>query len=258
MLFLAVSYNDSNAIKALLERGANINTIDSKSSYTPLMAAALECKINAVGYLLIRGANPNIKNKNGRTALHLSIINKCPEILKDLILAGANIDIKDHYGKKPLDYVNDEIIAKQIVQYFKNPNLAILSCSASAIKQCVKDAIDNGADINTTDSEGNTPLMLATAAHSVDLVNLLINKGADTNKLNKKGQDALALAKKLNYWDIANIIETIKIKINFDQCDIIYYNDPQTEFNNKSESLNKDESNFTKQPHKITKRKHSD
>jgi hypothetical protein len=58
--------------------------------------------------------------------------------------------------------------------------------------------------------------------------------------------------------DSANIIETIKIKINFDQCDIIYYNDPQTEFNNKSESLNKDESNFTKQPHKITKRKHSD
>ena len=56
----------------------------------------------------------------------------------------------------------------------------------------VKAAIDNGADVNEEDEDGETKLMLALYYHHHDVVQLLLNHPQiDINKVNRYGECAL-------------------------------------------------------------------
>jgi ankyrin repeat protein len=58
----------------------------------------------------------------------------------------------------------------------------------------VRRLLDNGADVNARDAQGNTPLILASFYASPECVALLIEKGADVNTANKAGATALIRA----------------------------------------------------------------
>ncbi|WP_053332722.1 ankyrin repeat domain-containing protein [Candidatus Jidaibacter acanthamoebae] len=54
--------------------------------------------------------------------------------------------------------------------------------------------IIKGADINATDSSGNTPLIFAAESGDISSMQLLLSKGAYVNAQNRKGNTALMLA----------------------------------------------------------------
>ena len=54
--------------------------------------------------------------------------------------------------------------------------------------------INAGADVNTIDNEGWSPLMRAAAAASSSLVDILIKNNADVTKLNKVKESAIIQA----------------------------------------------------------------
>ncbi len=64
----------------------------------------------------------------------------------------------------------------------------------NADAQAVRKWLDNGADVNARDAEGDTPLILASFYASPECVELLIEKGADVNAANKAGATALIRA----------------------------------------------------------------
>ena len=70
----------------------------------------------------------------------------------------------------------------------------LVTAIRDADAQAVRKLIDNGADVNARDAEGNTPLILASFYASPKCVELLLEKGADANAANKAGVTALIRA----------------------------------------------------------------
>jgi ankyrin repeat protein len=67
---------------------------------------------------------------------------------------------------------------------------AIRNADAPVVRQL----LDNGADVNARDAQGNTPLILASFYAGPECVELLIANGADVNAANRAGATALIRA----------------------------------------------------------------
>ena len=61
-------YGCLNSIKLLVNYGSNVNSV-AKDGSTPIMLAALNAKFDVVAYLLSHGAQPAIKDLNGKTVI---------------------------------------------------------------------------------------------------------------------------------------------------------------------------------------------
>jgi len=69
-----------------------------KGTWTPLMVASIVGDTAAVRELLRRGADPNLRDKSGRTALMEAAYDGRAGIVRDLLAAGADPDAKDNNG----------------------------------------------------------------------------------------------------------------------------------------------------------------
>jgi hypothetical protein len=73
-------------------------------------------------------------------------------------------------------------------------NATLLQYSAVGDSENVKRMLDRGADINTRDRYGDTPLHLAIKYKHLDTANLLINRGANINAIGALGDTPLHLS----------------------------------------------------------------
>ncbi len=110
-LILACYHGNEEVVYALIEQ---VKDIDGSSEMgTPLMAATVKGYASIVKALLEKGANPNISDANGTTALHYATMFQLEDIVKMLVDANADTTSKDNRGNSPLDYAtlkNDKTI----------------------------------------------------------------------------------------------------------------------------------------------------
>ena len=117
-----------------------ISTISQITSLFSASEAGLDFKtaqqtanLEAVTTLIQAGADVNVKDKYGKTPLHFAAqSSNNPKIVTILIKAGANVDARDQNGKTSLFFVRDNNITVILIQA--------------------------GADVNTHDKYGLTPL----------------------------------------------------------------------------------------------------
>ena len=77
-------------VKTFLEAGIDVN-IRGFKKFTALIKAAHYDKISCLKILLDNGADPDIKdNKRGETALMLAALKNYPDIVAELLVAGAD------------------------------------------------------------------------------------------------------------------------------------------------------------------------
>jgi ankyrin repeat protein len=108
------------------------------------------------------------QNSEGKTQLHIAVIQVSAEQVKSLLVAGAAVDIKDNSGYGPLHY-------------------AVLSENLTI----VKDLLRFGADCNAKDRGGRSPLHLATS--SLQIVDTLLLNGASVSAQDENGDTPLHL-----------------------------------------------------------------
>ncbi len=101
-LILAAYRGNRNVALFLAEHGANLNYTSPRG--TALMAAVMNGDEIVLEKLLKLGANPNLKDKDGKTALILAVFFNKPEVVKILLSHGADKDIRDNDGLSALDY----------------------------------------------------------------------------------------------------------------------------------------------------------
>jgi ankyrin repeat protein len=103
--------------KGLINFGADVNLKD-KQGWSALSYSAYQGNIEITKLLINNGANLNIKDNLGSTAFHHAVSNNKVNIVKQLLDSGADLDIKNNIGKNPMELANDDL--KEIIKKHKN------------------------------------------------------------------------------------------------------------------------------------------
>ncbi|XP_075468378.1 fibronectin type 3 and ankyrin repeat domains protein 1 isoform X3 [Ascaphus truei] len=199
-LHRAVSMNDEARVIDILQKGHVKVDIPDELGFTPLMIAAqggylrfmLTCfagHLDIVQYLRKQGASWECRDKGGCTAMHWAVDGGHLKVIQWLIDDGCKIDIKDTcLAWTPL---------MRVSAITGNTNVAL----------CL---IEAGADVNTKDADGKTPLMVATLNNHESLVRLLIEKGANCDIKTEYGITIPDMAKAFNRQNVLLIFEEMK------------------------------------------------
>ncbi len=169
-LSLAVVKGDHGAVKMLLESGAEVNICDHDGD-TALLNAAERHDTTCMGLLLNANADKAHRNKVRHDAMFKAIRNNRednPGFIQYLLDVGFCIETKGNNGISALGIAT-------ICNHWKS----------------VKTLIENGADLESADDDGDTPLMESLFFHSDDSLKLLLESGADYTKIDSYGDPIL-------------------------------------------------------------------
>ena len=92
----AAAQGDVRSMRLLQMAGAQVNS--QGSCCTPLFLAAGEGRLDAVRYLLDQGADVNARDERGRSALTEAAFNGNASVIKELILRGAHLNALSDEG----------------------------------------------------------------------------------------------------------------------------------------------------------------
>jgi len=135
-------------LRRLLEKDPSLVHSVDKWGFTALHGVAGEDKLETASFLLHQGANPNAKNDEGITPLHLAAY---PSMVELLVRRGAEVDIRSNDGRTPL-----------LVQAAEAEGFDVMSA-----------LLHLGADPKATDKRGQSALDVARAREEEDKIELL-------------------------------------------------------------------------------------
>ena len=156
----------------------------------PLMIAAFSGKMEAVNYLLDKGADLSLKGQYGRNLLHKASNGGNVAIIETMLSRGLDINSKDSNGHTALmiaafsgkmEAVN-YLLDKGSRSVFERPameGIYYTDVSNGSNVAIIETMLSRGLDINSKDSNGDTPLMIAAFSGKMEAVNYLLDKGAD-------------------------------------------------------------------------------
>lgn len=121
VLFEFCENNNSEKLKTVLETLDEVNAKDPKTGWTLLSVSAYNHSFECVKLLLDHNANINTVSNNGTSVLMYAktkvLENRNFDYLDFLIENGADIFLKDKFGKDILDYVKEKE-DKEMIEYF--------------------------------------------------------------------------------------------------------------------------------------------
>lgn len=167
-LLNAVSSGDLDRVEAILDDGASANARDRNGS--ALTIAAERGDLSMVRLLVERGANPDVENASGYTALARAVESGNSDMTRILIRAGASPNLAPESGILPL--------ARAIES--GNLEIARLLLEGEAIP-------------NVETGSGTPALYRAVEAGNREMVGLLLSYGANP-RVSFRGKTAIELA----------------------------------------------------------------
>ena len=117
-------YTNLEAAKMILDKCNVTNSVD-EAGRTALSHASLDdYALGGVHFLLKAGADPDIQDSEGRTALYHAAKNGANRVVETLLGAGASPWIADHYGLTPINiakFKNTKGLLARVMKNSKKP-----------------------------------------------------------------------------------------------------------------------------------------
>jgi ankyrin repeat protein len=225
-LIQAAVEDHAGAVQALVAHGADVNARSAAMTYasrrlgqsvlplgewTPVMYAARENSLEAGKALIAAGANLNLQDPDGATALVIAIINAHNEFAAMLIEAGADPNIADNEaGMGPLYAAVD--MHRLAVGHGRGTPPAVGAMTAVDVARALlaagadPDAQLKKAIMQRTHTQGDgalgagaTPLLRAAKSGDIEMVRVLVEGGADPLTTLANGNNALMFAAGLGW-----------------------------------------------------------
>lgn len=216
------STEDVNIINFFIQKGIDINQKD-KDGNTPFLNAAKGNNLVVLEKLLPLTKNINQQNNDGLSAITYATQRIGIETFNFLKDNGADVHVIDKDGNNLFYYLfnahnrrnseNFETFQKALTTAgvsFKNASKIEPPLHIAIVKgdmKLIETALDLGADINKTNSDGLTPLhLVAMKSTDTKLLQFLISKGANKKSLTAFEESVLDLAQEnelLNGSDIS-------------------------------------------------------
>lgn len=257
-LFDAVKNGDLNTVKTILNDNPELLNSTDPYGNTPLI---ISCFVRQsfkrypeiAKYLVNLGADVNMVNRQKLTALMKTCVGFAPdlELAKLLIKNGADVNFIGNNGITPLHYAalyRDKKLAEYLLEngakinlYAENQEKLVGSTITGTVVQVsinfargneniTKYLINNGADINKIDEDGNNEIHLALFKGNLELVRLLTESGVNVNHKNKFNKTPLYYAATHGFENIYNYLvkngalENEQIKKNFGSSKVLTKN----------------------------------
>ncbi|KZM20612.1 uncharacterized protein EKO05_0010889 [Ascochyta rabiei] len=178
---------------------------------TPLWRLSTVGESDQIGRLFSTAkASPYDVNAYGQSALHYAVGYRHVELCQFLIRSGADMNLQDENGKKPIDSAWDialsntatNVVVEAFTQLFSDGEYletrqftplhkSILGLSRTAVITMLDDST---ARVNISDANGRTPLSWAASRGDHQALEALLNSGADTRIVDMEGSTPLIYA----------------------------------------------------------------
>ena len=187
-----------NIARMLVDHGAGINASDSFGQ-TPLHFSARNSMDNIARMLIDHGANVDVEDLENRTPLYEAVWSGHPLLVRMLLDHGAKVDVEDLTRITPLHeaaWLGDHPLVEVLIENGAEIEArcaeghtplmkAILGCGQDywlddVVLISSRTLLEHGANANTRDNNGITPLALAKKYHFEELESLLLEFGATT------------------------------------------------------------------------------
>lgn len=128
---------------------------------------------------------------------------------------GVNVNAKNDTGQTPLHVTQDLAILKMLILRGADINTADgdgMTPMFNKEVELIKVLIEAGADIHHRSNKGNTPLIWYSYSGYLEGVQYLVSLGADVNAINIDGQTAHDIAERFAHFQLLEYLKSIGAK----------------------------------------------
>ena len=226
-LHWAAAEDHAETVTLLVQRGAGVDERSATENYrrrsgqsvmplgswTPLMYAARQNAIEAGKALVAQGANLDLVDPDGATALVVAIINANYDFASMLLDAGADPNVVDKDAAMGPLYAAADMHRLAVGHGRPNPKPSGALTAVDIVRQLLEKKADPNAKLkaaimqrqhtqgDSTLGAGATPLMRAAKSGDIAIVRLLLDAGADPKATLANGNNVLMLASGLGWRD---------------------------------------------------------
>lgn len=155
----------------------------TESIASTIYHAARNGNIDGIRVMLRGGADIDAKDDNGNTALSIAAGFGATEAVVELIALGADEEVQNDNGFSALHW------------------------ACNNWPETVRTLVDAGADLESLDTRGNTPLMHAIRDGSTEAAVILVNAGADVTRRYADGKTIAEEARAGGLQGLADLID---------------------------------------------------
>ena len=174
--------------------------------------------------LIEDGADINLTQVDGMTALHWSVYHDDADTARLLVQAGADVNAENRYGIPPLSLAatngNADVIALLLDAgadanvSLRGGETVLMTAARTGNLAAVHALLARGADLGAREGRGQTALMWAAAEGHTAIVDALIAAGADIHATLRSGFTPMFFAVRGGHIDVARSFLEVGIDVN--------------------------------------------